>query len=105
MPARDAKKKRRRGPILKWIAEVMVPAAEVHTARRLIALAVLAAATTGFQLVAPLDEPAMIFRYACMIMGIAAAFWLIILMFFPPKTAITAAPKPATLPNPPARGS
>lgn len=105
MPTDDAGKRRKRGRLLTWIADVMVPAAQIHTARRLIALTVLATATTGFQIVAPVDEPATIFRYACMAMGVAAAFWLIVLMFFPPKGGIPPEPPRTTPPVRPARGS
>ena len=105
MPTSDAGKRRKRGRLLTWITDVMVPAAEIHTARRLIAVTVLATATTGFRIVAPIDEPALIFRYACMAMGVAAAFWLIVLMFFPPKAAIPPDPPPTTPPSRPAHGS
>ncbi len=105
MPTSNAGKRRKRGRLLTWITDVMVPAAEIHTARRLMALAVLAAATTGFQIVAPIDEPARIFRYACMVMGVAAALWLVVLMFFPPRIRIPAVGEPSTPPDPPAHGS
>ena len=73
--------------VLQELKKVMLPAAKVHASRKITAVATITASISGFRFVQPLDIPAMIFRYVCLLAGIIGFLWLIILTVFPVDVA------------------
>ena len=71
--------------LIRWTKGVMLPAAKVHTSRKIVAVAMLAAAVSGFRFVDPVDDPAKAFRWLCLGFGGIAFVWLAVLAIFPPK--------------------
>lgn len=70
---------------LLWLKRLILPAAKAHAARKSTALAVIAAAVSGFKWVKPVDLPAQMFRYVLLLAGAAGVVWLIVLLIFPPE--------------------
>jgi hypothetical protein len=72
------------GGDLRWLKGLILPAAKMHTSRKITAGAVIAAAISGFRFVDPTDGIAQLFRGVCLITGTFGFLWLIILLIFPP---------------------
>jgi hypothetical protein len=78
---------------LAWVKKAILPAARAGFSRHLGAGSLITAACAGFQLVKPLDTPSILFRWACLIVGIYGLVWLVIVAHNPQKPEAPKTPR------------